>query len=170
MLSWSLVSFFRDIASVPVAAAYLFLVRSMGASPDPRFSIWDVLHDGEITIMQREQPDSLLMFVSIPYVRRRIQPLGDSFRLRLDGFRGMLFSHDNGGESYSDLDYVEGFEILEAKSETMPVAVQLTAGTLMLDFDSLEISLDTGQAISYEDVWRAAEDYWTEFGARAKEV
>src|SRR2546428_11350507 len=98
---------------------------------DPRVDIWDVLHDGEITIVHRESADVLVMFISIPYVRRRISPLGDSFRLRLGGFRGMLFSYDHGSETYSELDYLEGFEILNGKSETMPPTLQLAEGTLM---------------------------------------
>jgi hypothetical protein len=154
----------------PPAAADLLLVRPVSASNDPRFGIWNALHDGEITIMAREQPDSLIMFVSIPYVRRRIQPLGDSFRLRLGGFRGMAFSYGSGDETYSDLDYVEGFEILEAKSDTMPATIQLAEGTLMLDFDSLEISLDSGQPISAEEVYRAYEEYWDEWSKKAQQV
>jgi hypothetical protein len=39
---------------------------------DQRVDIWDVLHDGVITIMHRESADVLVMFVSIPYVRRRL--------------------------------------------------------------------------------------------------
>ena len=120
--------------------------------------------------MQRESPDVLVMFVSIPYVRRRIQPVGDSFRIRLSGFRGMLFSYGSSDETHSDLDYIEGFEILEAKSDTMPATIQLVEGTLMLDFDSLEISLDTGHPISPEEVYRAYHEYWDEWSKKSKQV
>jgi hypothetical protein len=74
--------------------AQLRLVRPVSATDDPRFSIWNALHDGEITIAEREAPEVLVLFVSIPYVRRRIPPLGDSFRLRLGGFRGMVFDDE----------------------------------------------------------------------------
>ena len=80
---------------------------------DPRLDIWNVLHDGEITITHRESADVVVMFVSIPYVRRRIQPLGDSFRLRFGGFRGMAFSYDIDQKTFTELDYIEGFEILD---------------------------------------------------------
>ena len=109
--------------------------------------------------MHRESPDVLTMFVNIPYVRRRIQPLGDSFRLRLLGFRGMVFANDIRDPPETEIEYVEGYEILEAKSDTMPATIQLAEGTLMLDFDSLEISLDTGQPISPEEVYRAYHEY-----------
>ena len=137
---------------------------------DPRLDIWNVLHDGEITIMHRESPDVLVMFVSIPYVRRRIQPLGDSFRLRLGGFRGMAFSYDIDQNTFTELDYIEGFEILDILSETMPAMIQLAEGKLMLDFDSLDIALDSGQPVAYEEVLRVAQEYWDEFAARTKQV
>ena len=137
---------------------------------DPRLGIWNVLHDGEITVMHREAPDVVIMLVSIPYVRRRVQPLGDSFRLRLGGFRGMAFSHDIDQDTLTEPDYIEGFEILDILSDTMPAMIQLAEGKLMLDFDSLDISLDSGQPIAYEEVRRVAQDYWDEFAARTKQV
>jgi hypothetical protein len=141
----------------------------MSAPEDSRFGIWNVLHDGDITIAQREASDAVIMFVCIPYLRRRIQPLGDSFRLRLSGFRSMRF--DNGiGDSSTEPSYVEGYEILSTDSRAMPVKVQLAEGALTLDFDSLEISLDTGQTISYEEVCRACEEYWDEWEKKAKQV
>ncbi len=148
--------------------AYLSLVRPVSVWDDWRFGIWSALHDGEITIMHRESPDVLVMFVSIPYVRRRIQPLGDSFLLRLTGFRGMVFADDIGDPPETELEYIEGYEILEAKSDTMPATIQLAEGTLMLDFDSLQISLDTGQPISPEEVYRAYSECWDEWSKKTK--
>ena len=142
----------------------------MSAWDDWRFGIWNALHDGEITIMHRESPDVLVMFVSIPYVRRRIQPLGDSFRLRLTGFRGMVFADAIRDPPETDIEYIEGYEILEAKSDTMPATIQLAEGTLLLDFDSLEISLDSGQPISPEEVYRAYSEYWDEWSKKTKQV
>jgi len=138
----------------------------MSAWDDPRFGIWNALHDGEITIAVHEAPDVVVMFVSIPYVRRRLRPLGDSFRLRLRGFRGMVFANDIRDPPETELETIESYVILEAKSDTMPATIQLAQGTLMLDFDSLEISLDTGQPISAEEVYRAYEDYWAEWSKR----
>jgi hypothetical protein len=141
----------------------------VSASDDPRFNIWNALHDGEITIAERETPEVLVLFVSIPYVRRRIPPLGDSFRLRLGGFRGMVFDNEIGDTS-SEVEDLEGLEILECLSDTMPVMIQVTAGKLMLDFNSLEISLDSGQPITYEEIVRAARDYWDEWSKRSQQV
>ena len=136
---------------------------------DSRLEIWNVLHDGEITVTHHETSDVVIMFVSIPYVRRRIEPLGDSFRLRLSGFRNMRFDN-NVGDICSELREIEGYEILEVLSESMPAKIQLAQGTLTLDFDSLEISLDTGQPIGAEEIYRASEQYWNEWSANHPQV
>jgi hypothetical protein len=133
---------------------------------DPRIGIWDVLHDGEITILQLEAPDVLTMFVSIAYVRRRITPLGDSFRLRLGGFRAIEL--DNGiGSRYTDFWEIEDATIIQPMSETFPAEIEVAEGKLTIDFDSLDTFLDTGQPISYAEMIRAAQDYWDEFRANA---
>lgn len=51
---------------------------------DPRIDIWNLLHDGEITVAARDA-DALVLFVSIPYLRSSFRPIGDSFALRLSG-------------------------------------------------------------------------------------
>jgi hypothetical protein len=152
-----------------VAVTHFCLVRPVSIWDDPRFGIWSALHDGEITIAERETPDTLLLFVSIPYIRRRIEPLGDSFRLRLRGFRGMTYDNEI-GDTYSELEDLEGVEILKCLSETMPVIIQAAGGKLMLDFDSLEISLDTGRPISIEEICRASEEYWNEWRKKTQQV
>jgi hypothetical protein len=57
---------------------------------DERIEIWNVLHDGEITVVS-EDGDTLTLFVSIPYLRRRLKPLGDSFVLVLEGLSWLSF-------------------------------------------------------------------------------
>ena len=47
-----------------------------------KIQIWNVLHDGKITAVQQDG-ETLTMFVSIPYLRRRMKPIGDSFVLTL---------------------------------------------------------------------------------------
>jgi hypothetical protein len=135
---------------------------------DPRLAAWNALHDGEITVIGREEPDTLIMFVSIPYLRQRISPLGDSFSLRLCGFRSIEFSDFEGKEKTSSLDDIakNGIEILSTESQAMPVKIATSSGFLTLDFDALEIRLDTGQLVEYEDLYRASEEYWDEWSAK----
>src|SRR5688500_17259119 len=95
---------------------------------DPRVAIWNTLHDGEITVIRREEPGKLVMFVSIPYLRERITPLGDSFCLRLRGFRSIELAEFEGTAKTSDIAEIAnaGLEILSTDTEKMPVRVAIT--------------------------------------------
>jgi hypothetical protein len=135
---------------------------------DPRVDIWNTLHDGLITVGAIDT-DALVLFVSIPYLRARFRPIGDSFALRLGGFRSAHMRASDGGLSDLDLEDLptSHLEILSAASASVPVTVELTAGELVLDFDSMSVHLDTGSEVSYSELRAQAEKYWAEFEARA---
>ncbi|MBI2510583.1 MAG: hypothetical protein HYV96_01275 [Opitutae bacterium] len=135
---------------------------------DPRIAIWNTLHDGEITVV-RQTNDRVEMFVNVPYIRERIEPLGDSFRISLRGFRSFQLTDADGKVQSSALVDLSrsGIEIFSTESTAMPVKVATTTGYLIFDFDELEIHLDTGERVSYETVFAASSDFWDEWEARA---
>ena len=135
---------------------------------DPRTDIWSTLHDGLVTVGARDG-DALVLFVSAPYLRARFQPLGDSFVLRLGGFRSAHLRASNGDLSELDLGELPTchLEIISSASTSMPVAVELSSGELVLDFDSLRVFLDTGTELSYLELRTQADKYWREFEALA---
>ena len=109
------------------------------------------------------------MFVNIPYVRSRLKPIGDSFVLKLGGLRSIEFVNYN-GESISfeeELDLIQ-IEILSTDSKELPVSVATTDGFLKLDFETLNLFLDTGQEVQYSDILQASENYWSEWEAKSK--
>ncbi len=134
---------------------------------DPRIAVWNTLHDGEITVIGREEPATLVVFVSAPYLRRRLAPLGDSFSLRLRGVRRFEFAVFDALEVTTSLDEIAELrlEILSTDSQAMPVKIATPQGSLTLDFDSLDISLDTGQPIAHEEIARVSEEFWDEWAA-----
>lgn len=137
-------------------------------STDPRFAIWNTLHDGEITVV-RQISDRVDMFINVPYIRERIEPLGDSFRISLLGFRSFQMTNADGeihSSAVTDLSR-GGIEILSTDSTSMPVKVATTIGYLIFDFNDLEISLDTGERVAYETVVKACSDYWDEWKIHA---
>lgn len=136
---------------------------------DKRIAIWNVLHDGEITAFSGEDSDTLTMFVSIPYLRRRLEPLGDSFVLRLSGLRRLEF-HDFDGTKRLFREEIDigTPEILLTESEAMPVKIETTMGYLILDFQSIQFALDTGQEIEYETIDRMCKEYWAQWEATAE--
>jgi hypothetical protein len=129
---------------------------------DERIQIWNHLHDGEITAVA-EDGDTLTMFVSIPYLRRRLKPLGDSFVLTLSGVRQAECRDFVGAISSLGEEFDIGTpEILQTKSEFVPVTIDTTMGQLILDFQTIRFALDTGQSVDYKTIAKASEDYWTE--------
>ena len=138
---------------------------------DTRIEIWNVLHDGEITAIS-EDHGVLTMFVSIPYLRRRLKPLGDSFVLTLSGvkqaecrdFSGAASSATSLGEELE----IGRLEIIKTQSESMPITIETTMGRLLLDFQSIRFALDTGQLVEYASIQKASEEYWTEWRSNAE--
>ena len=140
---------------------------------DTRIAIWNVLHDGEITAISQDG-DTLTMFVSIPYLRRRLKPLGDSFVLTLAGIR-QAECRDFSGAASSASSLREELEIgkpeiLKTTSESMPLTIETTMGQLILDFQSIRFALDTGQPIEYESIEKVCEEFWTEWQAKAEQA
>ena len=138
---------------------------------DTRIAIWNVLHDGEITAVA-EDGDTLTMFVSIPYLRRRLKPLGDSFVLTLAGVR-RAECRDFGGAASSASPLREELEIgspeiLSTESVSMPVTIETSLGQLVLDFESIRFALDTGQDTDYETIEKVCDEYWTEWKAKSE--
>jgi hypothetical protein len=133
-----------------------------------RIQIWNVLHDGEITAVDGEGNDTMQLVVRIPYLRRRVQPSGDSFVLSLEGVTLVDFQ-DFDGHHTSLREEIEKRcpKILSTDSESMPVRVWTTTGPLMLDFKHIKFSLDSGQEIDFETIDRVSLEYWTEFEERA---
>jgi len=134
---------------------------------DTRIAIWNTLHDGEITVLAMEG-DTLVMFVSIPYIRERLAPLGDSFILRLHGFHSLEFDDGKNKHSYLTEISKSGIEILSTDSESMPVKISTTSGFLTLDFDRIDITTDTGRSVSYEEIYKACFEFWEDWSIKAK--
>jgi len=130
---------------------------------DRRIQIWNILHDDEITAISGEGSDILTMFVSIPYLRRRLDSLGDSFVLTLSGITRLEF-HDFDGtrETLQDQLDIGSPEILSTESDSMPASIATSLGQLTLDFQSISFALDTGQAVECEAIEKVCEEYWTE--------
>ncbi len=137
---------------------------------DKRIQIWNILHDGEITAISGEKSETLTMFVSIPYIRRRLKPLGDSFVLILSGMNQIEFHDFDGKITFLQNEIEIGIpEILCTESESMPITIDTTMGQLILSFQDIKFKLDTGQEITFETIEKVCQDYWTEWKERSEQ-
>jgi hypothetical protein len=156
--------------ALPAPCARAADARRSAIVMDPRIEIWNFLHDGEITAISGETGETLTMFVSIPYLRRRLEPLGDSFVLTLAGLKRLEFKDFEGvATPFRETMDIGAIEILSTDSESMPVTVATTLGQLTLDFQSIDFAMDTGQEVEYEAIEKACEEYWTEWKAKAEQ-
>ena len=132
---------------------------------DKRIQIWNLLHDGQITAIAGENTQTLTMFVNIPYLRRKLEPLGDSFVITISGLIRQEF-HDFDGVITSLREEMEigTPEILSTDSESMPIKIKTTMGQLTLDFQDISFALDTGQAAEYGTIEKVCEEYWAMHG------
>ncbi len=132
---------------------------------DKRIQIWNLLHDGQITAIAGENTKTLAMFVNIPYLRRKLEPLGDSFVITISGLIRQEF-HDFNGATTSLREEMEigTPEILSTDSESMPIKINTTMGRLTLDFQDISFALDTGHALEYETIEKVCEEYWAMHG------
>ena len=138
---------------------------------DSRIEIWNVLHDGGITAFEGEEGETLTMFVSIPWLRRRLQPLGDSFVLTLTGLKRFEFHNfdDTVTPTREEIDLGTP-EIVSTRSEGMPIRIETTLGYLILDFEAIRLAMDTGQEVKYETIKQVSKEYWTELQAKAEQA
>ncbi|MCL1920736.1 MAG: hypothetical protein FWG50_06615 [Kiritimatiellaeota bacterium] len=131
--------------------------------------IWNILHDGEITAVEKGKNGLYTIFVNIPYLRRRISPLGDSFVLTLSGVKQITFQDFGGTMSMLEDELeISTPEILQTESEAMPIYIATTAGTLILHYENIDLKLDTGQPVTFETIETVCRDYWGELRKRTK--
>ncbi len=132
--------------------------------------VWNLLHDGEITVAEKDN-GILRLFVSIPYLRRRIKPLEDSFILTIHGLTSERYQDYEGKESsiLEELEVVTALTILSTESLTLPITIDLVSGKLILEYSHLEISLDTGGNIPYFLLEKTCEEYWDEWQKRTEQ-
>lgn len=136
---------------------------------DERIEIWNALHDGEITAFS-ENAGTVTLFVSIPYLRRQLEPLGDSFVLTLSDVKRFEFYNFDGTRTLARDELETGRpEVLSTASKDMPTRVETTMGYLILDFQSIRFALDTGQEIKYETITKVSAEYWTRWKAKSEQ-
>jgi len=134
--------------------------------------IWNLLHDGVLTAFPGENESLLTIFVHIPYLRKRIEPIGVCFVLKLSGVKShKFFGFDGKEEELNESLNAMGMEILSAGSigpEAMPVEIQTSLGTIILEYENIGLYLESGNEVSFETIAKASTEYWQEWSQKTK--
>jgi len=133
--------------------------------------IWNILHDGVLTVFPSENEALLTIFVHIPYLRKRIEPIGVCFVLKLSGVKSYkFFDFDGKEEELNESLNAMGIEILSASSigAAMPVEIQTSLGTIVFEYENIGLYLESGNEVSFEAIEKASTEYWQEWSEKTK--
>lgn len=128
--------------------------------------LWNLLHDGSIVGIEGAVPGDVSLHVAIEYLRDRFPGSGSGFVVHLSGCTQLSYQpYDEA--VITDLAAIAALEpeILGAET-TDPLEVACAMGTLILRYESVTLSLDTGGGVSLDTLDAAAQSYWEEFDAR----
>lgn len=134
--------------------------------------IWNILHDGVLTAFPSENKSLLTIFVHIPYLRRRIEPAGVCFVLKLSGVKSCkFFDIERKEEEFNESLNAMGIEILSAasiSSDYMPVEIQTSLGTISMEYEKIGLYLESGNEVNFETIEKASTEYWQEWSKKVK--
>ena len=134
-------------------------------------TLWDVLHDGEITNVSGKVPGDVVLQVDIDYLRRRFSESGDRFEITLQGCTRFTFVPWTDQQAQpagpTRLDGTQVVTILSADDAGSFCRVHCVPGTLEVAAENVVVRLDTGRLVSLDELMRVAEDYWREWEANS---
>jgi len=120
--------------------------------------LWNILHDGTIAQIRGKVPGDIRLRIEIEYLRNMFPPPGQSIYVTLTNCRRMqlMASPKKAKRALSE----KSVTILSAKGDDGGIVVRSTEGDLVLEYDSFELELDSGEAISLEQLAQASKQYW----------
>jgi hypothetical protein len=136
------------------------------AHPAMNADIWNVLHDGPIVHITGTIPGDVQFAVSIGYLRKHFPDPGDCILLALHGCTLISYQLWDSESVVTDLDSIAAAEP-EILSADDPATVFCVNGTLRVHAANFSLALDSGRAITLEDLCSVADAYWTEWSERA---
>jgi hypothetical protein len=132
--------------------------------------ICNVLHDGSIEGITGSVPGTLVVDVGIIYLRERIPDPGTLIRITLTDCTLFSYLDFPSSKTVTDLPAIVALD-LEIKSAGMEgevCEVYCADGVLKVIAASGSISLDSGRAVTLDELCGEAEGYWSDWTERNK--
>lgn len=129
---------------------------------------WSCLHDGSIDHAGGVVPGDVVIGVSIPYLRKRFETAGAGFVIVLKGCERFEFTSYDEAPFCRDPSLIAAMdlEISALEEDAECVVVGCTTGALRLEYATAEITLDTGEPVTPEQLEAATQGYWDEWSKR----
>ena len=133
--------------------------------------IWNILHDGTLAGIKGTVPGNVQLAIEIPYLRDFFSPPGKSFLIDLKDcslLRMTIMTICNEHIVTEDTSKIINLKciILSTDSLACPAKIITTEGELELSYSSVGLSLDTGEAITHQELDAACALYWKRFGEK----
>jgi hypothetical protein len=135
-------------------------------------AIWNVLHDGNITAVRGAVPGTVQLDVSIDYLRERFPDPGKTIQVILAGCTRFAYRDFDEREFTTDFSAIAAFEpeVLSAELRDGLCVLDCAGGVLELSAADGSVALDSGRAITLQELIDVADAYWTEWSERAKKA
>jgi hypothetical protein len=135
-------------------------------------TIWNVLHDGSIIAVSGEVPGTVRLGVSINYLRERFTDSGKTIQVTLTGCTRFAYRDFGEQEFTTGLSAVADFkpEVLSAELHDGLCKIDCVSGVLEVVAVGGSLALDSGRAITLQELIAVADAYWTEFTERVKQA
>jgi len=125
--------------------------------------VWGIFHDGVIERIDGSIPGLVVLHLNVPYLRQMFNGQGNGFKVSLSGCTKLEYTE------YDDAPTSDLLEIGAKQPEVLyvtstdPLVLDCAMGTLGLAYEAIEITLDSGEPVSYEELAAACEKYWDDW-------
>jgi hypothetical protein len=127
---------------------------------------WALLHDGEIKSIIGRIPGTVSLEVSIRYLRQQFPGEGTGFKVVLSDCDQLVYQEYDSSpvEDFDEMVRLEP-EIVGVEKGIYPVVVNCVMGSLNVSYGAASIYLDSGDAVSFNELAAASKAYWDAWAA-----
>ena len=127
---------------------------------------WGLLHDGGIASIAGKVPGTVSIEVSIRYLRQQFPGEGTGFKVVLS-YCDQLVYQEYESSPVEDFDEIVRLEpeILGVEEGDHPVVINCVMGSLKVSYGAVSIYLDSGDAVSVDELAAASKTYWDAWAA-----
>ena len=135
-------------------------------------AIRNVLHDASIIAVQGAVPGTIRLDVSIDYVRERFPDPGEIIQVTLTGCTRFAYRDFYDDRFTTDFSAIAAFEpeVLSAELRDGLCVLDCAGGVLEVVAAGGSLALDSGRAITLQELMDVAHAYWREWSERAKKA
>jgi hypothetical protein len=135
-------------------------------------AIWNVLHDGVIVAVDGTVPGTIRLQVSIDYLRKRFSQSGKFIQVVLVDCTRFTYRASDASGPTTELPLIADMapEILSATFTNGVCEIECAGGILEVIATDGSVRLDSGLAVTLQELIGVADAYWHEWSKRAKKL